>query len=234
MPMLEAWHNENDAPLMRQWEELRAKGAPGITPITQEALWRMRQELAAIERAKPQPPRDEILIAARAEFRDVVHRYRAIHANIAESQQKLGRYVDNPVYQLLFDMAAVLKPPIPTQQLLDEKYGGRQESADLYHLRTPVLPTTQAYRAATAWMSDRCFEIETQRSAIAAAACFAGEEIGSRADRMVAALIKRINELERLAVRNAELLNLKIDRVASQVDRIAASARYIRKSKRSK
>src|SRR6516164_7463879 len=124
MPVLERWHNENSDPLMVQWEALRDRGAPPITPVTQESLWRMRQELAAIERAKPQPPRDEILIAARAEFRDVVHRYRAIHANIAESQQKLGRYVDNPVYQLLFDMAAVLKPPIPTQQLLDEKYGG--------------------------------------------------------------------------------------------------------------
>jgi hypothetical protein len=230
--MLEAWHNENTDPLMAQWESLRDRGAPAITPVTQESLWRMRQELAAIERAKPQPPRDEVLIAARGEFRDVVHRYRAAHTDIVESQQKLRRFADNPVYQLLFDMPAVLRPPTPTQDLLDAHFGGRQESADLYYLRLPHLETTAAYRAGTAWMSDRAFELENQRSAIAAAACFPGEEINARTDRMVTALLKRINELERLAVRNAELLNSKIDRIASQVDRIAATARYVRANKR--
>jgi hypothetical protein len=231
--MLERWHNESSDPLMAQWEALRDRGAPAITPVTQEALWQMRQELAAIERAKPQPPRDERLIAARAEFRDVVHRYRHACTDIVESQQKLQRYADNPVYQLLFDMAAVLKPPTPAQELLDAHFGGRQESADLYHLRLPHLETVERYRAGTAWMSDRAFELENQRSAIAAVAVFPGEETNARADRMVAALIKRINELEHLAVRNAKLLNIKIDRIASAVDRIAASARYIRK-KRSK
>jgi hypothetical protein len=232
MPMLEAWHNENTAPLMQQWEALRAKGAPAITPITQEALWQMRQELAAIERAKPQPPRDEILIAARAEFRDVVHRYRAAHTDITETQQKLQRFADDAIYKMLFNMPAVLKPPVPTQQLLDTQYGGVQESADLYHLRLPVLPTTQAYRQATAWMGDCCFEIENQRSAIAAVAIFPGEETNTRTNKMISALIKRINELEHLAVRNAELLNLKIDRIASQVERVASHARYVRKNKR--
>jgi hypothetical protein len=229
MPMLEAWHNENDAPLMRQWEELRDRGAPEILPVTQQSLWQMRQELAAIERAKPQPPRDEILIAARAEFRDVVHRYRAVHTDIVESQQKLRRFADNPVYQLLFDMAAVLKPPIPTQELLDAHFGGRQESADIYYLRLPHLETVERYRAGTAWMSDRCFEIENQRSAIAAAACFAGEEINSRADRMVAALLKRISELERLAVRNAELLGRKVELMDDKLERLWKYSRYKRK-----
>jgi hypothetical protein len=217
---------------MAQWEALRDRGAPAITPVTQESLWQMRQELAAIERAKPPPPRDERLIAARGEFRDVVHRYRAVHTDITESQQKLGRYVDNPVYQLLFDMAAVLKPPIPPQELLDAQFGGARESADLYHLRLPQLETVAAYRQATAWMSDRCFEIENQRSAITAVSSFPSMEIGARVDKMIAALVKRINELERLAVRNAQLVNIKVDRVAGQIDRVAATARYIRKHKR--
>jgi hypothetical protein len=230
--MLERWHNENTDPLMAQWEALRDRGAPPITPVCQESLWQMRQELAAIERAKPQPPRDEVLIAARAEFRDVVHRYRAAHTDIIESQQKLRRLADNVIYRLLFDMAAVLKPPIPTQQLLDAQFGGRQESADLYYLRLPHLETVERYRAATAWMSDRCFEIENQRSTIAAVAVFPGEETNARTDRMVAALVRRINELERLAVRNAQLLNIKIDRVADQADRIAKTARYVRANKR--
>jgi hypothetical protein len=132
----------------------------------------------------------------------------------------------------MFDMTAVLKPPMPTQELLDAHFGGRQESADIYYLRLPHLETVERYRVGIAWMSDRCFEIENQRSAIAAAACFSGEEVNSRIDRMVAALLKRINVLERLAVRNAELLNIKIDRIAGQVDRVAATARYIRKNKR--
>jgi hypothetical protein len=232
MSMLEAWHNENTDPLMVQWEQLRARGAPAITPVTQEALWQMRKDLAEIERNKPQPPRDEVRIAARREFRDVVHRYRHVCTDIAESQQRLRRFADNPVYWLLFDMAAVLKPPMPPQELLDAQFGGARESADLYHLRLPQLQTTAAYRAGTAWMGDRCFEIENQRTALAAVASFPAEEINSRADRMIAALIKRINELERLAVRNAELLNIKIDRVASQVDRFAKTARLIRRHKR--
>jgi hypothetical protein len=232
MPMLERWHNEDPSPLMQQWEALRDRGAPPITPVCQESLWQMRQELAEIERNKPQPPRNEVLIAARAEFRDVVHRYRAAHTDIVESQQKLRRYADNPIYQLLFDMAAVLKPPTPTQELLDAHFGGRQESADIYYLRLPHLETVDRYRVGTAWMSDRAFELENQRSAIAAAACFPGEEVNARTDRMVAALLKRINELERLAVRNAQLLSLKIDRIASQVDRVAATARYVRRNKR--
>jgi hypothetical protein len=49
---------------------------------------------------------------------------------------------------------------------------------------------------------------------------------------MVIALVRRLGELERLAVRNAQLLNIKIDRIASQVDRVAATARYVRKNKR--
>jgi hypothetical protein len=232
MPILEAWHNENSAPLMEQWESLRDRGAPAITPVTQEALWQMRQELAEIERRKPPPPRDERLIAARAECRDTVHRYRAVHTDIVDNQQKLKRYADNAVYGLIFDMAAVLKPPIPAQELLDAHFGGARESADLYYLRLPHLETVERYRAGTAWMSDRAFELENQRSAIATAACFAGEEINARTDRMVTALLKRIGELERLAVRNAELLNIKIDRIASQVERVAATARYVRKNKR--
>jgi hypothetical protein len=219
---------------MVQWEALRDRGAPPITPVTQESLWQMRQELAAIERAKPQPPRDERLIAARGEFRDVVHRYRAAHTDIIENQQKLRRFADNPVYHLLFDMAAVLKPPIPTQEILDAQYGGRQESEDLYRIRLPHLASVEHYRQATAWMSDRAFELENQRTAITAVAVFPGEEIYARTDRMVAALVKRINELERLAVRNAQLLNIKVDRVAGQVDRISSHARYIRKNRSSK
>jgi hypothetical protein len=87
MSMLERWHNENTDPA--QWEALRDRGAPAITPVTQESLWQMRQELAAIERAKPQPPRDEMLIAARREFSDSAHRYRAAYVSITEDQQKL-------------------------------------------------------------------------------------------------------------------------------------------------
>jgi hypothetical protein len=119
--MLEAWHNENDAPLMRQWEELRDRGAPAITPITQETLWRMRQELAAIERAKPQPPRDEMLLAAKAEFRDSCHRHRAAVTAIVESQQRLQRYQSDPIYTLLFNMREILQPPTPTQAVLDNR-----------------------------------------------------------------------------------------------------------------
>jgi hypothetical protein len=81
-------------------------------------------------------------------------------------------------------------------------------------------------------MSDRAFEIETQRTAITTITAFPGEETKARGDRMIVALIKRINELERLAVRNSQLLSLKLDRVASQVDRVAATARYVRKNKR--
>ena len=65
----------------------------------------------------------------------------------------------------MFDMTAVLKPPMPTQELLDAHFGGRQESADIYYLRLPHLETVERYRVGIAWMSDRCFEIENQRSA---------------------------------------------------------------------
>jgi hypothetical protein len=233
MPMLERWHNENTDPLMAQWEALRDRGAPAITPITQESLWQMRQELAAIERerrAAVEPP-DEQRVAARREFRDSCHRHRHAVTSINDALSKLERYRRNEIYLLLFDMAAVLKPPTPTQQLLDARFGGRQESADLYHLRLPQLETTAAYRAATAWMSDRAFELENQRSAIAVVTVFPGEETNARTDRMVTALIKRINELERLAVRNAELLGRKVELMDDKLERLWKYSRYKRKEK---
>jgi hypothetical protein len=89
MPMLEAWHNENTDPLMRQWEALRDRGAPAITPVTQETLWEMRKQLAEIERKKAAAmPRDEVLFASRCAFRDVAHRYSDGNARDAVSNGK--------------------------------------------------------------------------------------------------------------------------------------------------
>jgi hypothetical protein len=231
MSMLERWHNENTDPLMRQWEALRDRGAPAITPVTQESLWRMRQELAAIERAKPQPPRDEMLLAARSEFRNACHRYRRAHTAIVEAQEKLRRRANDPVYGLLFDMTAALRAPVGPQDMLDNTFGGCRECSDLYLLRLPEFASVSDYRSAMNTVSDRARDLEAQQAAITTITAFPGEETNARTDRMVTALVKRINELERLAVRNAQLLNIKVDRVAGQVDRIAASARYIRKNK---
>jgi hypothetical protein len=170
--MLEAWHNENTDPLMRQWEQLRDRGAPPITPVTQESLWQMRQELAAIERNKPQPPRDEMLLAAKAEFRDSCHRHRAAVTAIVESQQRLQRYRSDPIYTLLFNMCEILQAPTATQTVLDNTFGGCRECSDLYLLRLPEFTSVSDYRSAKNTVSDLARGLEAQQAAITVVTAF--------------------------------------------------------------
>jgi hypothetical protein len=174
---------------------------------------------------------DERLVAARAEFRDACHRYRHAHTAIVEAQEKLRRRANDPIYTLLFDMAAALRAPVGPQDMLDNTFGGCRECSDLYLLRLPEFASVSDYRSAMNLVSDRARDLEAQHDAITTVTAFPGEEINARTDRMVTALVMRIGELERLAVRNAQLLNIKIDRIASQVDRVAATARYVRKNK---
>jgi hypothetical protein len=194
-----AWNRSADP---RSFEErhdevaaqIRALGGQPTYPRTEQSLYDDRAILAEL-RAKAAPARDEMLVAARTEFREQCHRYRAAHTAIIDAQKKLQRRTDDPIYRLLFDVDAALKPPTPTQTLLDVRFGGRQEAADLYYLRLPTLPDVQSYRAATAWVADKAFTLEAQQSIIAAISRWPNDAIDDRLNRIGAALLARIERL---------------------------------------
>jgi hypothetical protein len=190
--MLERWHNEDPSPVMQQWEALRARGAPAITPITQEALWQMRQELAAIERAKPQPPRDENLIAAKKELSGAVGRYRAAHTYIIEAQQKLQRLATDLIYTLIFRMGEILQAPISPQDWLDGHFAtGRATVEDLNRIRQPTFVSTADYRAATNLVSDAARELEDRQAAIIEVCRFSSDDASEKLRRITLGLLQR-------------------------------------------
>jgi hypothetical protein len=231
-----AWHRGADSRrLEERFEEvaagLRALGGAPTYPITEEALYKDRAALARLK-AAVQPPRDEMLLAAKSEFRAACHRHRHAVTAINDALSKLERYRRNEIYLLLFNMDEVLRPPVSTQETLDRVFGGCRECTDLYLLRLPEFATVADYRSAMNTMSDLARDLEAQQATMTTITAFPGEETKARTDRMVTALVKRINELERLAVRNAQLLNLKIDRIESRIERVASHAKYIRKHRR--
>jgi hypothetical protein len=210
-------------PLLARWQdvsdELAKLGGQVIAPASEIAIQDMQATIRQIERerAAAEVP-DERLVAASRAFRDSCHSYRHVHTAITESQQKLRHFADDPICRLLFDMTAALQPPVPTQDLLDRTFGGRTESSDLYHLRRPVLPTVESYRAATGWMNDRIFELQRQQDAISAVSQYGSEEIGSRTHRMVAALIGRIEHIERRQTAAIAALAGRLDQTASLIE----------------
>jgi hypothetical protein len=229
MPMLEAWHNENSAPLMAQWEALRDRGAPPITPVTQETLWQMRQELAEIERRKPPPPRDEMLIAARREFSATVDRYRAAHTDIVERQLKLQRFADDPIYTLVFaDLAEALRPPVSPQDLLDAHFNnGRSTSEDLYRIRQPTFGSVSDYRAATNFVSDRARDLEAQQADVIEITRFPNDDVGERLRKITLGLLQR----DRMQVQAISALTERVNTMNDTLERLWKYSRYKRKEK---
>jgi hypothetical protein len=132
------------------------------------------------------------------------------------------------------DLPTMLQPPIPTQQLLDAHFGGIQESADLYHLRLPRLETTAAYRTATAWMSDRAFEVENQRSGLAEVTRFPNDDAGERLRKITLSLLQRIGQLERKSSQTNNVLNERLNQIEAQTTRVAQLAKYVRANRRKK
>lgn len=161
-----SWLNHDSRPLSDQWHELQRRGAVGLVPITQENIFRMRQEVNEIEAR--QAPRDEVLLAAKKEFTAVVHTYRRIWNEITEAQKQLGRHRMDRVYNLIFDMRDVLEPVTPPQDVLDAEYGGhRKGHEDLYRLRLPEFASVPEYSRALSRMNDLVFALTAKQAAVA-------------------------------------------------------------------
>jgi hypothetical protein len=239
-PVARAWIRQDGdpRPLQARWEDASAQlaklGGSPVVPASEIGIQEMQASIRRIEgeRRAAAEPFDERRRAARAAFRDACWNFRHVHTATAECQQRLRRYANDPIYRLLFDMPEVLREPTPPQSLLDAQYGGQQESADLYHLRIPRLDTVEAYRQATAWVNDRTFELQRQHDAVIAVSQFGSEEIGSRTDRLVTALLRHIERIERRQTTSIAALSQRLDEIAGQIERVSASARYVRKHRK--
>jgi hypothetical protein len=222
-----SWLNHDSRPLSDQWHELQRRGAVGLVPITQENLFRMRQEVSEIEAR--QAPRDEALIAAKKEFTAVVHTYRRIWNEITEAQKQLGRHRMDPVYTLIFDMQAALQPVTPPQDVLDAEYGRRKGSEDLYRLFVPEFASVQEYSRALSRMNDLVFALTAKQAAVAAVSRWHATEPDSRIHQIAAALIKRVDTIERATVRHLNAFSERLDNIEQQITRVSKSAKVVRR-----
>jgi hypothetical protein len=202
-----AWvRQDNDPrPLQARWaetsEQLVKLGGSPVVPASEISIQEMQSTIRDIERKRMAAAvPDDRLVAAKAEFRDACHRYRHAHTAIVETQEKLRRRANDPVYGLLFDMTAALRAPVGPQDMLDNTFGGCRECSDLYYLRFPEFASVSNYRSAMNTVSDLARDLEGQHDVISTVSSFPSMEIGARVDKMIAALVRRISELERLAV----------------------------------
>jgi hypothetical protein len=143
---------------------------------------------------------------------------------------------------MLFNMEEAAQEPPATQDLLDQKFGGRRESSDMYHLRKPVFADAGSYGEALAWINNDIVALQAKQATVTTVRQLASEEIDSRLHRIANALLKRVEALEYEANRNATLLQRlltrtssalseRIDQIAGQIERVSKAARYVRKQK---
>jgi hypothetical protein len=160
---------------------------------------------------------------------------------ICQGQKTLQHYCDDSFYALLFDIPAVLEPPIAPQDLVDAKYGGARESADLYYLRIPIFNDVATYRAAINWIGDCTYALRTKLEQVAVVCRFPSQQADATLRQVVKALIARIErqnaqlkkqdqDIDRLIAAINERFDAQdecFDELAGHVKRIkAAPARY--------
>jgi hypothetical protein len=189
----------------------------------------MRATIAELTRRRHTPaPEDENLRAARTEFYNAVHRYHLERNRVVESQKTVKRYVGHPVYELAFDMAKILEEPPSTQDLLDAKYGGRCTGSDIYYLRKPEFSDVPSYRAAIAWISDEAFTLERKSARVAEVARFGSADPTAQLNLVVAALLKRIDRIDRRVTAMAHALDERFEEIDGRLDRMSIAVKQRR------
>jgi hypothetical protein len=248
------WIQEGgEGPLLTRWrqagDKLAALGGQILVPCSEPNLNTMLATIRDLEQRRAvaaAPVIDEHVRAARGEFTDAVYQYHLLYKDVAEMQRSIRAFNSDPVYRLLFpDLRALLRELQPTQALLDSKYDGKPDHTDLYHLRKPVFHSVGEYRQATAWINDQIFALRNLQTDMAAVTWIPNEEINARLHRIAKALAKRVEDLERETIRStallrqlqtqaADALGKRLDQIEAQISRVAATARYVRATRRSK
>jgi hypothetical protein len=227
-------------------EQLSRLGGSPIVPANEPNLLTMRENVRELERRRMAAAAavDEHILAAKIEFTAAVHAYHLLHKDVAETHRTIRAFHNDPVYRLVFpDLRGLLPEPLPTQDLLDKKYGGSPTSDDLYYLRKPPFASVGEYRQATAWINDQTFALRNLQSDMLVVTRFPYEEINGRLHRIATALAKRVADLEREALRSttllrrlqtqtADALGERLDQIEAQITNLAQVARYVRKTKK--
>jgi hypothetical protein len=237
-PVSKAWvRTDNDPrPLLARWEdagaELAKLGGQIIAPASEPAILEMRETARRIERerrAAAEPVRNEMLVSAGKEFSSAVDRYRMAYVDTIERQEKLRRSANDPILSLLFNMNEILRPPVSTQDLLDAHFdNGRPTSEDLYRIRQPTFGSVADCRQATNLVSDFARELEDRLSTIVEVTRFPNDDVGEQLRRITLGLLRRLNtQTQAMAA-----LSGRLDEIAGQIERVAATARYVRKHRK--
>jgi hypothetical protein len=227
-------------------EQLARLGGSPIVPANEVNLLTMRENVRELERrqAAAAVP-DEHVLAAKIEFTAAVHAYHLLHKDVFETWRTIRAFHADPVYRLVFPNLRdlLLREPLATQALLDQKFGGSPVSDDLYHLRKPQLASVGEYRTAESWVRDQTFALRNLQSDMLVVTRFPYEEINGRLHRIATALAKRVADLERevlrsttllrkLQTQSADALGERIDQIEAQITNLARTAKYIRATKK--
>jgi hypothetical protein len=210
-----AWHDSSGdtRSLETRWNEaaakMRAAGLVPTVPISEPSLFQMRQQLAKLQ---PPPVNDPDRSAASHELSALLDRYRIAATNIEKLQRGMEHWINEPIHRLLHDIPdgcdQQIKPELP------RNVDWTSTTSEIRARATTIIPMVLA-------AEELRRKLET--------ALHAAER--TPPEKLIWAIFARLERNERRLSALAAACDECLDQIAGQIERVARTARHVRRAK---